>query len=312
MVLAGFVAVLAVVFGGSYLLGKQVPTLAGADSGPRTSGAAQTEMDAGMGAAHDPAAVRETASAEHGDEHGSSEQSGADNLPGLAMTQVGYAMQLVSPNSVQQGRSEIRFRIVDPDGRPVTRYTRAHEKNLHLIVVPRDLSGFRHLHPELAADGAWSVDVDFDRAGSWRAYADFTPTALDRGLVLGTDLTVAGTVRPPQLPEPALTSEVDGYTVTLAGQPKAGAEAGLTFSVAKDGRPVSDLTPYLGADGHLVALRAGDLAYLHTHPQSHEPTGGPDIRFATTLPSAGSYRVFLDFSHAGAVHTAAFTVTVQH
>lgn len=29
---------------------------------------------------------------------------------------------------------------------------------------------------------------------------------------------------------------------------------------------VTDLKPYVGAFGHLVALRAGDLAYLHVHP----------------------------------------------
>ena len=41
----------------------------------------------------------------------------------------------------------------------------------------------------------------------------------------------------------------------------------LTLTVTKDGQPVTDLQPYLGAYGHLVALRAGDLAYLHVHPE---------------------------------------------
>lgn len=40
----------------------------------------------------------------------------------------------------------------------------------------------------------------------------------------------------------------------------------LTLSVAKGTHPVTDLQPYLGAYGHLVALRQGDLAYLHVHP----------------------------------------------
>jgi hypothetical protein len=62
-----------------------------------------------------------------------------------------------------------------------------------------------------------------------------------------------------------------------------------------------------------VSLRAGDLAYLHTHPaeEAHAgTTGGPAVRFATTFPTAGAYRLFLDFEVDGAVHTAAFTVDV--
>jgi hypothetical protein len=96
-----------------------------------------------------------------------------------------------------------------------------------------------------------------------------------------------------------------GYTVTLDGELAAGAESALSFSVSRDGRPVTDLEPYLGASGHLVALRAGDLAYLHVHPQD-DPDG---ITFHTQAPSTGTYRLYLDFKHGGTVHTAEFTVT---
>ena len=37
------------------------------------------------------------------------------------------------------------------------------------------------------------------------------------------------------------------------------------LTVSRDGAPVA-VQPYLGAFGHLVALREGDLAYLHVHP----------------------------------------------
>jgi hypothetical protein len=76
---------------------------------------------------------------------------------------------------------------------------------------------------------------------------------------------------------------------------------------------VTSLQPYLGAFGHLVSLRDGDLAYLHTHPaaEAHDgDRGGPTVAFATEFPTAGSYRLFLDFKADGKVHTAEFTVTV--
>jgi hypothetical protein len=84
--------------------------------------------------------------------------------------------------------------------------------------------------------------------------------------------------------------------------------------VARDGAPVTDLQPYLAAYGHLVALRAGDLAYLHVHPDGEPGDGrtpaGPTVVFHTQVPSAGTYRLYFDFQHDGRVRTAEFTVTV--
>ncbi len=75
---------------------------------------------------------------------------------------------------------------------------------------------------------------------------------------------------------------------------------------------MTDLQPYLAAYGHLVALRDGDLAYLHVHPAGEPGDGttapGPDITFYATAPSPGDYRLFLDFQHGDVVHTAEFTV----
>ena len=76
------------------------------------------------------------------------------------------------------------------------------------------------------------------------------------------------------LPAPAgIAQVVDGYQVTLAGDLVPGQASELTLTVSKDGVPVTDLQPYLAAYGHLVALRAGDLAYLHVHPAG-EPGDG--------------------------------------
>jgi hypothetical protein len=49
---------------------------------------------------------------------------------------------------------------------------------------------------------------------------------------------------------------------------------------------------------------------LHVHPQDRAEggTGGPEITFHAVFPSAGRYRLFLQFAHAGRVRTVAFTV----
>jgi hypothetical protein len=169
------------------------------------------------------------------------------------------------------------------------------------------------VHPVLNVEGTWSVPLDLSAPGQYRVFADFTPTGHDGGLVLGADLAVPGPYEPVPLPEPVIVAQVvDGYQVTLAGDLVPGKSSQLTLTVTKDGVPVTDLQPYLAAYGHLVALRAGDLAYLHVHPAGEPGDGvtpaGPGITFYATAPSIGDYRLFLDFRHAGVVRTAEFTV----
>ncbi|MFJ9445926.1 hypothetical protein ACIRRH_29325 [Kitasatospora sp. NPDC101235] len=245
--------------------------------------------------------------AEHAEESGG---GAAEHLPGgLQVSEGGYTLSVENPFVTAGSPTDLRFRILGTDGKPVTAYQQQHEKELHLIVAPRDLSTFQHLHPTLSADGTWSAPTAVPAAGEYRVFADFTPAGAAGGLTLGADLHAAGDLRPAPLPATGRTVTVDGYTVTLGGDLKPGRSSRLTLSVSKDGKPVTDLQPYLGAYGHLVALRAGDLAYLHVHPDTTTP--GPEIGFTTTAPSTGSYRLFLDFKHQDTVRTAAFTVTAD-
>ncbi|MFE7589866.1 hypothetical protein ACFU6K_10710 [Kitasatospora sp. NPDC057512] len=246
----------------------------------------------------------------HGGHGGEPTDGGAEHLPGgLQVSERGYTLSVENPFVTAGSPTDLRFRILGADGKPVTAYQQQHEKDLHLIVAPRDLSTFQHLHPTLAADGTWSARTAVPAAGAYRVFADFTPAGASEGLTLGADLHAAGDLRPAPLPETGRTVTVDGYTVTLGGDLTPGRSGALTLSVSKDGKPVTDLQPYLGAYGHLVALRAGDLAYLHVHPDTGTP--GPEIGFTATAPSTGSYRLFLDFKHQDTVRTAAFTVTTD-
>jgi hypothetical protein len=250
----------------------------------------------------------------HDDMSAAGEEAAADELPGgLLSTEKGYTLELARTR-VNTGKNvPLRFRITDSAGAAVKRYIESHEKQLHLIVVRRDMVGFQHVHPVLDDDGTWSVPVDLSQAGDYRVFADFVPDG-GEALTLGTDLHVAGNYDPRPLPVAQTSTVVDGYTVTLSGTPKASEASMLTLSVSRNGKPVTDLQPYLGAYGHLVALRASDLAYLHVHPMGEpgdgKTPGGPEIGFHTTVPSNGGYRLFLDFKHDDVVRTAEFTVSV--
>ncbi|GAB2830770.1 hypothetical protein GCM10022221_31930 [Actinocorallia aurea] len=235
----------------------------------------------------------------------------ADTPGGLQTAAGGYALELVTPQASAGAESPLRFVIRDHDGEPLTDYATVHDKELHLIVADRSLTVFRHLHPVRDGEGVWSTTVDLPSPGPYRVFADFRPESADQGLVLGADLPVPGDYAPAALPEPSATAEVDGYTVEMRGSVAAGASSALAFTVNRDGKPVAGLEPYLGAYGHLVALRSGDLAYLHVHPSQEAGEGvseSPEVGFEVGVPSAGAYRLFLDFKIDGVVRTAAFTV----
>jgi hypothetical protein len=272
-----FVVLLAAVFGGAAVVGAAVDP-SGSDS---TAGHADED---GQGMAG----------------HGGASNSSEAMLPGVAVAQDGYRLALNRTAYDDSGTAErVAFRILDDEGRPLRDFDVAHEKRMHFIVVRRDFADFQHLHPRMRDDGTWKQDVKFARGGSYRVFADF-----ERGgeqHTLGADVQVSGDFESEPLAAPRQTVRSNGgLDVTLRARDRR-----LEFEVRDSGAVVNDrLDPYLGAKGHLVALREGDLAYLHTHPD------GDQLAFETTYPSAGAYRLFVQFSYEGRIHTATFTQRV--
>lgn len=263
---------------------------------------------------HADAEHADSGDSDHAHDAAADKASGSEGVPGgLMVSYGGYSLELRTPLA-QAGRgAKTSFVIEGPDG-PVTAYDVEHEKRLHFIAVRRDFNGFQHVHPELGPDGTWTAALDLT-PGQWRVFADFKPTGAD-ALTLGSDLTVPGRPTAPTKRPATRLATVDGFTVTLTGNLVAGTDSMLRLAIAKDGRPVTDLQPYLGAYGHLVALRAGDLAYLHVHPDGEPGDGktepGPDVEFGAEVPSAGTYHLYLDFKHDGVVRTAQFQLDARN
>jgi hypothetical protein len=286
--LAGFAIALVVLFGVGALAGGVIdpaPPKAAKASAQGTQGGA-------MGAMADPHA---------GEKSGHAAMT--MGVRGLGLEQNG--LRLVVETSVfKRGRAAtLRYRVVKMNGAVLRDYDVEHSKRMHLIVVRRDLTGFQHLHPKQDASGAWVTPLRLDEAGSYRVFADFSHD--QKPTTLAADVAVDGGYVRQSLPAPAGSADADGFRVSLR-EPNtvAGREAHLRFQITRNGQPVQ-VEPYLGADGHLVALREGDLAFLHVHPTKLGEKR--PISFDATFPTTGRYRLFLQFKVAGKVHTAAFT-----
>jgi hypothetical protein len=308
-----FVSGLLVVFGVAAAIGSFVePT--------------ETESNEGH-SGEQVAAENHEGSEEKVDTHTAHGEEQATHQPaGLGISESGYTLRIASTQLGRGEARELRYSIEAADGQAVTRFDELHERRMHLIVVRRDGTGFQHLHPEMDATGTWTVPIELDQPGVYRAFADFS-TGGEQHTLAGDLFVSGGEFEARPFPQAQPLDATDGYEVRLrAGEPVAGESSTLTFAVSQGGHEVHGLAPYLGAKGHLVALREGDLAFLHVHPEEagaehggeehghggetgHEP-GANEIAFAATFPTAGRYRLYLQFKHEGVVRTAEFTVEV--
>ncbi|MFT3852254.1 MAG: hypothetical protein QM733_05910 [Ilumatobacteraceae bacterium] len=289
--LAIFAAALVVAFGAAYTVGSRFPKLADASSGSTGSTAhaghgATTTVDESQPHTHDTTPRPASPSAD------------------------GYELRL---DGASADAHTLTYRIVGPGGTTVTAFEDDHGALLHAVVVHPDLSGFRHVHPQIAADGTWTVTVP---SGPWHLVFDVWPAGAASNVVLSTNADDEVPVPTAPLPAADDAPTVDGLVVRRDG---------LTFTVTNtDGTPATGLEPYLGMPAHLIVLRQGDLAYTHLHAAAPAATGStmagmPDMTvaaspspanvfsFGGSLP-AGTSRAWLQFGHDGDVVTVPFTV----
>lgn len=229
---------------------------------------------------------------------------------GLAVAANGLRLEPAETRFEAGAATDWSFRIVDDDGEAVTDFEAAHGKRGHLVVVRRDLTGFQHRHPELGSDGTWRVaDLELPEPGIYRAFVDVVVAG--KPTTLGFDLFTAegGPVAP--RPTDSRLATADGYEVEVLTEDVAAGESTLlAFEVRRDDDPVAELGEYLGALGHLVALREGDLAYVHVHPEETAPDGGR-VEFGARFPTPGRYRLFLQTRPDGNLITTRFDVRVD-
>ena len=252
----------------------------------------------------DPAVEEHAAGADHGSGHSGDASGIGHGAAASAATSLGTTLTDgdlrldVPTTTVPTGRvTPFSFRVLDASG-PVREYDVEQGKRMHLVVVARDLSRFAHLHPEMGADGTWTVPLTLS-AGSYRAVADFSTDGRRRSLAV--DLVAPGPLAVAPLPAPATVATVDDLRVELR---RDGAQLAFTAYRTLTDAPVVP-EPYLGARGHLVAFRAGDLAYAHVHPAGE---AGPTTTYEAELPGPGTYRLFLELRVDGVVRTFPFTL----
>lgn len=239
-------------------------------------------------------------------------------------------------DNLQPGQAvPITYKITNDKKEVVKDFVVAHEKLMHFILVRKDLQNFQHLHPEFNRQtGEFTVTVTFPTDGPYRLFPDFTPGAdnpLKLPVTVTYDINVGdqGRYQPVAvIPDTKTAKTAAAYKVDYYFPDELKSQVttsyGLTASLPDE--PVA-LESYLGAMGHSVIIKEGTLEFIHAHAgemtnmegmegmtaaEHGGHQGEPDtIDFSTTFPEPGTYKIFTQFQHKGAVMTTDYVVKVN-
>ncbi|RYG71138.1 YHS domain-containing protein [bacterium] len=236
----------------------------------------------------------------------------------------GYELRVHAAGKVTAGKTATLDFAVREKGKSalVKDFQVVHEMLLHLIITSDDLSYFSHEHPILGKDGRFRLQTRFPAGGRYLLFGDFTPAA-GMNQVLRSELRVEGAAKPRQalVADKTLTKTVDGITVSV--KPSRPLEAGrpvlLTYTLKKGGKPLSDMQPYLGASGHMMAINRNGRDIVHTHTvgagglvtSAMATPSGPSFTYDLELPVSGLTKIWAQFQRGGKVLTVPFTFDVK-
>lgn len=216
---------------------------------------------------------------------------------------------------------------------PVRDYAIEHTQIMHLVVVGEDFRAFAHLHPAFdAKTGHFTQTLSVDPARRYYVYADTQPKGMSPQVFRFALQPSSATASPSNAPAPSFTPSPDKtvagpYALTFSTTIlKATAPSTIDVTIARGGKPATDLAPYLGAAAHAIAINTASLDYVHVHPtlageampamsgmamSDENAEAGP--RMTMHLPSlpVGSYKMWLQFRGGGAIYTAPLTLVVR-
>ena len=244
-----------------------------------------------------------------------------------------------------------------------------HLMHLFLIRVPQ-MDRFYHLHPELTSGStnAFAIGLPQVPAGHYQVFADIVRES-------GFPDTMVAEIDLPNVPGVSLTGDnseasthpipndaslsssntdvtekgdidtlSDGYRMVWERGPvplSANHFVWLRFRLEDpQGKPASDVEPYMGMAGHAEIIRSDRSVFAHVHPDGSvamaaleltqknpaTPAIGngsammamqmpmdkisPEVSFPYGFPKAGEYRIFVQIKRAGHIETGVFDTEI--
>ena len=266
--------------------------------------------------------------------------------PKLALTLIDGNRLAISPSPADQ--DWLQYNVMDtivPD--------HGHLMHLFLVRTPA-LDRMWHLHPERKPDGSFETTLPSLESGRYTVFADIVSQT-------GFPWTLTGSIDLPQVSGPPLQGDDSGgeapaltpssnMTIDVlddgtrvlwrrdGGAIRANAPMILRFEVDdQNGKPASDIEPYMGMAAHAEVLSSDLQVFAHIHPSGSVPMAAlmmastnssdsmagmnmsdmksaaisPELSIPYGFPTPGHYRIFLQFKRANKIETAYFDAAVN-
>ena len=280
------------------------------------------------------------------------------------------------PKKILAGEPAIlMFHLTDAKGEPFTDLMVHHDRILHVLIVSENLQIVGHIHPEdfesrdmmAELEGAYTVHFTFPVAGRYILALDVMTADAEFSKYLHVD--VEGEKKMTDISQDLRREKVvfghteeggDRYTkavsisdgkgtstyhvkIKVPERIKAGEMVHITYHFTRDGKPITDLVPFLDAPMHFAIVSTRLDGILHTHgtvptnghtgkmmkkdphaghkmkkssTTGHQHQGttpekfGPAVMLMTTFPKAGHYQIFGQLKHGDQILWPTFMVEV--
>jgi hypothetical protein len=165
------------------------------------------------------------------------------------------------------------------------------------------------VHPQFSND-RWTTDLNLENNGSYFVWAQGQlHDGTDFSSLLRIQIT-NGKNEIPSTPLQDIRSAIDGNSKIELDNTKirAGKMAMLNYKITRTDGSAPLITPYLGAMAHIIAVSPDGDDLIHVHPMSGNTDNTGMIH--ATFPTAGDYRVWIQFNDHDELKTMALSIRV--
>ena len=185
----------------------------------------------------------------------------------------------------------------------------SHTKKVHFIVYDAALKEFNHVHPEFV-NGLWQAELNLPVNG---AYFIWAQGMLNDSVEFSSSSRVKVEGGKPAWAVTNLgdhRKETSNHTTLELSQQKirAGKMTMLTYQVSRDDGALPVVTPYLGANAHVIAVSPDGKDLIHVHPMAGQDAASGMLH--ATFPSVGDYRMWVQLNDRDELKTVPLSVTV--